>query len=100
MKTEWDIKVLQYQWLNDPTWDIEYTEGFEEHKEELRKWRVEVEEKKKALLKKQQRAEKLQCSIPLVEYIEKMEGKIEMLESNLLKLENKIIKLENLNKQK
>ena len=35
MATRDEIEKLKESWLNDPCWDIEDTEGFEEHREEL-----------------------------------------------------------------
>jgi hypothetical protein len=39
MKTPAEIEALKKNWLNDPCWDIEETEGFEEHKAELKEFR-------------------------------------------------------------
>jgi hypothetical protein len=38
-----DIDALKASWREDPSWDIEETEGFEAHKAELLRYRVEVE---------------------------------------------------------
>lgn len=35
MKTRKDIEVLKANWLRDPCWDVEGTEGFEAHHDEL-----------------------------------------------------------------
>ena len=43
MKTELEIDALKRNWERDPCWDIETTEGFEEHKEELLVYRKEKE---------------------------------------------------------
>jgi len=45
MKTAQEIQSLKINWSNDPNWDIEETEGFEEHKQELYIYRLEVENK-------------------------------------------------------
>lgn len=48
MKTEEEIRALKANWQADPIWDIEDTEGFEEHREELldfKKWCMEGWEK-------------------------------------------------------
>lgn len=34
-KTTDEIEELKQQWLADPAWDIEHTEGFEAHEQEL-----------------------------------------------------------------
>jgi hypothetical protein len=41
MKTEQEVKALKENWSHDPCWDIEDTEGFEEHREELKEYRYE-----------------------------------------------------------
>ena len=43
MKTQLEIDALKRSWQRDPCWDIEETEGFEEHKEELLTFRKETE---------------------------------------------------------
>jgi len=59
-----EIEKLKESWLHDPCWDIEDTEGFEEHREELlafhAEWRAKLDEKvkvrkeaRRALVKKQ-----------------------------------------------
>lgn len=48
-----EIEDLKADWLEDPCWDIETTEGFEDHKEELKtfadeqktKWKAEWDKK-------------------------------------------------------
>lgn len=52
MKTSEEIEQLKASWLGDPCWDIEDTEGFEDHREELvqfceeqeKLWRMEDDE--------------------------------------------------------
>lgn len=39
MATREEIEKLKENWLQDPCWDIEDTEGFEEHREELASYR-------------------------------------------------------------
>lgn len=38
-----DVNELKRQWLADPVWDIEETEGYEKYREELRRFRLETE---------------------------------------------------------
>jgi len=40
-KTEKEIRDLKRCWRNDPCWDIEDTEGFEAHKQELLAFRLQ-----------------------------------------------------------
>lgn len=43
MKTQEQIEALKANWLKDPIWDIEETEGFEDHREELLAFRQSQE---------------------------------------------------------
>lgn len=45
MKTREEIEHLKASWVGDPCWDIEDTEGFEDHQEELLRFRVEQEQR-------------------------------------------------------
>ncbi len=47
IKTQEEIQALKESWLRDPNWDIEDTPDFEEHKDELVRWRMDVEEQHK-----------------------------------------------------
>lgn len=48
MATQDKIEKLKKNWLADPCWDIEDTEGFEEHHAELLKFREEIKAEKDA----------------------------------------------------
>lgn len=48
MATQDEIENLKANWLADPCWDIENTEGFEEHHDELLKFREEIKAEKDA----------------------------------------------------
>ncbi len=41
-RTPEEIEALKADWERDPCWDIEYTEGFEAHRDELRAWSEHV----------------------------------------------------------
>lgn len=43
MKSREEIEELKQSWFHDPCWDIEDTEGFEEHRTELIEYRIEIE---------------------------------------------------------
>jgi hypothetical protein len=45
MATKEEIDNLKSSWAGDPIWDIETTDGFEEHEKELLVFRLECEEK-------------------------------------------------------
>lgn len=82
MKTQSELENLKSQWKSDPCWDIEYTDGFEEYREELLNFRLDSEKRWKE--KEQNRLElkaiKLGCTVALVEYIESLGYRIKQLE--------------------
>jgi len=45
MKNREEVETLKRQWEKDACWDIEETEGFEEYREELLRYRLDCEEK-------------------------------------------------------
>jgi hypothetical protein len=76
--------------LNDPCWDLETTEGFEDHHDELLAFRntherAWAQQRTKHVLA---RAHALGISgnIALVEYLETLEGKVHMLEAQVARL--------------
>lgn len=60
-KTTEEIEKLKASWLADPCWDIEDTEGFEDHREELLAYHEQVrsEWEEKARKKADRRVEKM-----------------------------------------
>jgi hypothetical protein len=44
-KTTEELNALKKSWIKDPCWDIETTEGFEQHQAELLAFRKEMEAK-------------------------------------------------------
>lgn len=46
MKTKDEVQALKDSWSKDPCWDIEDTEGFEDHYEELLAYRKEAGEER------------------------------------------------------
>jgi len=44
IRTEREIQALKLQWADDGSWELESTEGFEAHREELLAFRLEREE--------------------------------------------------------
>lgn len=86
IKSPEEIEALKENWSNDPCWDIEDTEGFEAYREELVAFAAEKRAEWDADLRRQQtlrqmrleqRAKELECSVALVEYIEKLERRLE-----------------------
>lgn len=86
MASRKDISKLKAEWLADPCWDIEDTEGFEADREELIAFSKEQyalwEAERNALLF--EKSVKLGCpgNLSLAAYIE-------LLEDRIIKLENK-----------
>lgn len=89
-RSDQEIFVLKGQWEDDPCWDIEDTEGFEAHREELLSYRKEREARweqaYKARLEK--RAESLGCpgNLDLAEYVEHLESRIKRITDRLEKI--------------
>lgn len=84
-KSFYEVKTLKENWKSDPIWDIEDTEGFEDHKQELLAFRLEMEASwiKQKEERLQKRAAELECSVRLVEYIEIMEYRLERFDNRL-----------------
>jgi hypothetical protein len=87
MRTKEEVKALKLNWLDDPCYELEFTEGFEEHHEELLAFRLEIEarwkrDREAKLLKK---AEKIGVpgNVTLAAYVEYLEAKIETLSGHL-----------------
>lgn len=91
-RSEAEINDLKAQWLADPCWDIEYTEGFEAHSKELeefhkqhsRQWDLEYKERQL------ERCTRYGCSPKLLIYIESLEARIDVLTSQLEKIRNSV----------
>ncbi len=85
MPTTEELDELKRYWLEDPFYDLEDADGFEEHVEELRAFRLEQEDRwrveREARLKA--RAEELGIADnpALAAYILQLEARVEALES-------------------
>jgi hypothetical protein len=97
MPTREEIEDLKQQWLYNPLdWDIETTEGFEDHRDELLAFRKEKEAEWEAEYKAKitARATELECSFKLAEYIDRLERvserRREQLEERLDRIEDSI----------
>ena len=92
-----DIQSLKKDWANDPCWDIEDSEGFEAHYDELKAYRLEMEAKWSAEYeaRKQKENELLQAEfdkigiLGLFKIVKDLKDQVEDLES-----ENKDLKYE------
>lgn len=87
VKTRDDVEHLKRDWLSDPCWDIEATEGFEEHREELSAFRKNHEAKWEQNRKEKLLAKANQLGVPgntaLAEYVLQMEYRLEKIEEKL-----------------
>jgi hypothetical protein len=90
MKTREEVEELKRQWLDNTIWDIETTGGFEEYYNELWSFRVDMEQdwkrNKKIRLQKKAMSIGIGNNLLLMEYIEKLEGRIDILEERLKNL--------------
>ncbi len=91
MKTREEVENLKANWLEDPCWNIEDTQGFKECRDELLAYRVlcESERAENRRIRLSELSEKL--GIPgntkLAEYVERLEYRIEQLEERLEKIQ-------------
>lgn len=86
MKTQTELQKLKTNWLNDPCWDIETTEGFEDHKVELLLFR-KLHEGSRAVYQLKETIEYADhMGIPenliLARYILNLESRLERLEND------------------
>jgi hypothetical protein len=86
-KTRQEIQELKDNWQSDPCWDIEDTEGFEQYKDELRLYRLDIEATWAAECHQQllEFAERIgiPCNLKLAEYIERLEERVKELEERI-----------------
>lgn len=91
LRSDEDIENLKRQWRYDPTWDIETTEGFELHRDELLAYREQCEQEwasRRAEMNRNDQAELtaraedlgIPGNLRLVRYIESLERRINALE--------------------
>ena len=83
MATQEQIEQLKANWKSDPCWDIQDTEGFEEHKAELVNFATAVHKEWKRMEDERKAAKCAKLggiSTELLDYIEFLEFKINRLE--------------------
>lgn len=95
-KTREEVEQLKRDWIADPCWDIEDTDGFEDFRSELYEFRnkTETEWKLKEAKRLEERTEHLKWGCNLVKLIEVMEAKIKVLEEQVEVLQQKVYDLE------
>jgi hypothetical protein len=85
------LKALKENWKSDPIWDLEETEGFEKHREELKAFREECEKKwvEEALAVSKQKMDQIEqdaaefgCTPVLLFHINRLEERIAKLEKS------------------
>ncbi len=85
MKSAEEINELKAQWCADPCWDIEHTEGFEAHHDELKAFSDTQEEKweQEAEARLTEKAERIGCpgNLTLARYVETLEHRLQKLEN-------------------
>lgn len=89
VKTAKEIEDLKHNWFGDPVWDIEKTEGFEDHEAELLAYRKECESRGSGerYLRLSRKAVELGVpeNINLAAYIDRLEERIKALEGVKMK---------------
>lgn len=91
-RTLGEIEDLKAQWESDPHWDIEDTDGFEDHREELQTFHQQkkLEWQEQAKQRVRDKAAELGCpdNLKLARYVMDLEYHIDRLGARLEKLEN------------
>lgn len=84
-KTREEVEHLKSNWLEDGSWDIENTPGYEEYKAELLNYRLRValDEKNKEAARILAKMGQLGCSERMVRYTEKLEARLARMEERL-----------------
>lgn len=88
MATRVEIESLKKQWRHDPIWDIYDTEGFEDHRDELKQYQDEIEAEWKVQREKETAdlAIELGCSPQLARYIMNLEYSLEKMQGMIDKV--------------
>ncbi|MDP9474927.1 MAG: hypothetical protein M3R38_04430 [Actinomycetota bacterium] len=90
-RTPEEIRELKINWREDPCWDIETTEGFEAHHEELLAYRLEIdrEAEERRQLELEETAERLGVpgNLKLARYVELLEYTLDQLGERVDRLE-------------
>ena len=93
-RTAEEIEALKANWRNDPCWDIEDTEGFDLHRDELVAYRLEWEVRWKA--QREQRLLQfaaplgLENNLALAECLMRQEAAIEALKEMIQQLQERL----------
>jgi hypothetical protein len=86
MAAQNEVDALKHDWASDPCWDIEETEGFEDHREELLRYRLakESEWRRARVDKIRAKAAELGTdNMKLAAYVMRLEERITRLEERI-----------------
>ncbi len=104
MKTVAEVEALKQNWLRDPCWDIEDTDGFEDYREDLINFRQSIErrwaEQKHNRLQETSERIGVPGNLTLAEYYERLENRLEQLEEEIDNLKQSDIVREILSRHK
>jgi polyhydroxyalkanoate synthesis regulator phasin len=87
--TREDVETLKADWVADPIWDLDGTEGFESYHDELKafsdakkaEWEAQREQEEQQRISGiHRKAEELGCSFGVAQYISCLEGRVKHLE--------------------
>ncbi len=87
MKTREEVEALKKCWKSDPCWDIYETDGFEDYKEELILYQLQVEDEEEKFQEYRitKASTSLGCTPQLLRYIETLEAKVSHLQDVVYK---------------
>lgn len=91
-RTPEEIEALKREWRKDPIWDIEDTEGFEAHYDELRAYHAEMEAHWCRLRNQEETHKAEELGLPsnlfIGSYVLRLERRIAELEARVRRLED------------
>lgn len=91
-KTAQDVEALKENWLADPCWDIEETDGFEAYKEELLAFHIQQEarweEQRQERIHNKAKELGLQTHPHLAEYVLNLEDRLTRMQEEIDALKN------------
>ncbi|MDI5832506.1 hypothetical protein OCF84_21700 (plasmid) [Shewanella xiamenensis] len=100
-RTEEEINNLKRDWKDDPCWDLEDTEGFEAHIDELKAFRLQCEADWRAKIEARNAREEAQLRKEFDQLgqdtLFQLFKKYRVIQSHIQKLEDRVFKLENPN---
>lgn len=98
-RTEEELTELRQSWKNDPCWDIESTEGFEAHRDELKafsdqcnsEWRLQAERRKEKEEKMLNEELEAIGNIGLLRMIKSLKTRLDTAENRITELNELLI---------